>query len=279
MLAVVWGLEHFRLYLYGKTIKLLTDHQALEPLIRRNRSNKTYSARLTRWLDRLAHFTINVNHIAGKHLALTNYLRRNPTAPPQADEAYDEEYVINNIVLHYKFISKYSCLSNHVDQLQNGMDEGEHKTNDKPRSSDAREQTAIDCLKLTADTRIIQNLNNSQPKMDARRIDHLETIDSSQETTDLVRRWREIVKPGIYRMTGGKGKKYHEPKFLRSERKVIEERLQQIIDGRQQPDLRQRIGPQQRGGFQPQTRRTEQWTVDPFWDLDRPTPAQTSQQE
>ena len=48
LLAVVWGLEHFRLYIYGKTIKLLTDHQALEPLTKRNRSNRTYSARLTR---------------------------------------------------------------------------------------------------------------------------------------------------------------------------------------------------------------------------------------
>ena len=230
-------------------------------------------------MDRLAHFTINVNHIAGKHLALTDYLSKNPRAPPQADEAYDEECVINNIVPHYKFISKYGCHSNHVDQSQNGRDESEHNTNNKPRSSDAREQTAIDCLKLTADTRISQNLNNSQSKMDARAIDHLETIDSSQETTDLIRRWREVAKPGIYRMTGGKKKKYQEPKILRSERKVIEERLQQIIDGRQQPDLRQRIGPQQRGGFQPQTSRAEQWTVDPFWDLDQPTPAQLSQQE
>ena len=56
LLAVVWGLEHFRLHIYGSQIDLLTDHQALEPLIKRNRSNKTYSARLTRWLDRLAHF-------------------------------------------------------------------------------------------------------------------------------------------------------------------------------------------------------------------------------
>ena len=33
LLAVVWGLEHFRLYIYGKPIELLTDHQALEPLV------------------------------------------------------------------------------------------------------------------------------------------------------------------------------------------------------------------------------------------------------
>ena len=47
ILAVVWGLAHFRLYIYGKPIKLLTDHQAQEPLIKRNRHNGTNSARLT----------------------------------------------------------------------------------------------------------------------------------------------------------------------------------------------------------------------------------------
>ena len=31
LLVVVWGLEHFRLYIYG-TVKLFTDHQALESL-------------------------------------------------------------------------------------------------------------------------------------------------------------------------------------------------------------------------------------------------------
>ena len=51
--------------------ELLTDHQDLEPLIKRNRTNKPYSARLTRWLDRLAHFDINTKHITGTHLALT----------------------------------------------------------------------------------------------------------------------------------------------------------------------------------------------------------------
>ena len=51
ILAVVWGLEKFRFYLYGKKVHLYTDHQALEPLIKRNRCNKQYSARLTRWLE------------------------------------------------------------------------------------------------------------------------------------------------------------------------------------------------------------------------------------
>ena len=35
LLAVVWGLEKFRFYLYGKKVHRYTDHQALEPLIKR----------------------------------------------------------------------------------------------------------------------------------------------------------------------------------------------------------------------------------------------------
>ena len=113
--------------------------------------------------------------------------------------------------------------------------------------------------------------------MDIRTIDHIAATDSSAEITELIQRWKDIVEPGIYRLTGGKWKKYHEAKFLRHERKVIEERLQQIMRGREQDDLRQIIGPQQSGGFRPQTRRSEQWTVDPFWKLDRKTPAQQQQ--
>ena len=51
LLAVAWGLKHFRLYISGKPTELITDHQALELLIKRNRSNKTYSARLTGLID------------------------------------------------------------------------------------------------------------------------------------------------------------------------------------------------------------------------------------
>ena len=35
LLALVWGLEHFHLYINRKPNKLLTDHQALGPLIKR----------------------------------------------------------------------------------------------------------------------------------------------------------------------------------------------------------------------------------------------------
>ena len=209
-----------------------------------------------------------MSHIAGKHLALTDYLSRNPTAPPQTDDAYDEEYVINNILPHYKFISKRGCLSNQFDQSEGETDKSEHKANNKIRSNETREQTANNCVNNTALTRTKAKPPNSNSTMDVKTIDQIAATDPSVETAELVQRWKDIVKPDIYRLTGGKWKKYHEPKFLRSERKVIEERLQQIMRGREQDDLRQKIGQQHSGGFQLQTRMSKQWTVDPFWEVD-----------
>ena len=81
-LAVVWTSEKFRLYIYGKKLHFYTDHQALEPLIKRNRSNQ-YSARVTRWLDRLAHFDIAVQHIEGSKLNFTDYLSINQNREPR----------------------------------------------------------------------------------------------------------------------------------------------------------------------------------------------------
>ena len=72
LLAVVWGLEKFRFYLYGKVVHLYTKHHALEPLKKWNQAYWQNSARLTRWLDRLAHFDISTKHTPGNNLGLTH---------------------------------------------------------------------------------------------------------------------------------------------------------------------------------------------------------------
>ena len=66
--------------------------------------------------------------------------------------------------------------------------------------------------------------------MDGHTIDNLERTDPSAETRNFIARWRDIVKPGVQRMSGGRWKKYHEPRFLRNERKIIEEQLQVAIN-------------------------------------------------
>ena len=110
LLAVVWGLEKFRFYLYGKKVFLYTDHQALEPLIKRIRCNRQYSASLTRWLDRLAHFDIAIQHIAGSNLKFTDFVSRNPVENASNEEVYDEQYVIIILSEQADLNAKYGTL-------------------------------------------------------------------------------------------------------------------------------------------------------------------------
>ena len=63
---------------------MLTDHQALQPLLKRNRAHKQNSATLTRWLDILSHN--NVQYTAGKNIPLTDYLSRHPIVPTKLTE-------------------------------------------------------------------------------------------------------------------------------------------------------------------------------------------------
>ena len=97
ILAVVWGLERIRSHIYGKQIQLFPDHQALEPLLKRNEANEQYSARLTRWLDRLNHFDISLKHTAGKEIKFTDFISRNPTENSEPEKNCEEEFVINAI--------------------------------------------------------------------------------------------------------------------------------------------------------------------------------------
>ena len=92
LLAVVWGLESFRFHLYGKQIQLFSDHQALEPLLKRNKANKQYSARITRWLDRLNHFDISPKHTAAKGIKFTDFISRIPTENLEPEENYEEVF-------------------------------------------------------------------------------------------------------------------------------------------------------------------------------------------
>ena len=114
LLRALWGLEYFRYYVYGKRVNLLTDHQALQPLLKKNRAHKQYSARLTSWLDRLSHFDVNIQYTAGKNIPLTDYLSRHPIIPTEIAELEnktdgqneteaDEELVVNQIYGLFEF--------------------------------------------------------------------------------------------------------------------------------------------------------------------------------
>ena len=65
--------------------------------MKRNKTNKQYSARLTRWLDGLNHFDNSLKHIDGKEIKFTDFISRNPTEKPEPEENCEEEIVINAI--------------------------------------------------------------------------------------------------------------------------------------------------------------------------------------
>ena len=212
----------------------MTDHQALEPLIKGNRSNKTYSARLTRWLDRLAHFDVNIKHIAGKHLALTDYLSRNPKSKPEPIENYDEEDVINCIIPLLEFINNYGSITGkmNAEARTEQTEECEQKFNqsasskeNEPKSKAKKTNKRSSLLpQLNAvDQNTINSLQtNHETTIDIRRIEGIERNDPSKETLQLTNRWKELVKPGecrtsnrVWKSTTRQditGRKYNESK-------------------------------------------------------------------
>ena len=108
LLKALWELEYFRYFVYGKIVNLLTDHQEIQPLLKKNRAQKQYSARLKRWLDRLGHFDVNVQYTAGKNIPLADYSSCHPIVPTEITELEnkadglneteaEEEFVINQI--------------------------------------------------------------------------------------------------------------------------------------------------------------------------------------
>ena len=78
LLAIVWSVEYFRSYVYGVPFKIISDHKALSTILKGQKGNKTYSSRLTRWVDRLLPFDFEVIHGPGRTLGIADYLSRNP---------------------------------------------------------------------------------------------------------------------------------------------------------------------------------------------------------
>ena len=78
-MAVVWSIEHFKNYVYGVAFGIVSDHKALQSVLKSNKSNKTFSSRLTRWVDRLLSFEFSIVHTPGRTLGMADYLSRHPS--------------------------------------------------------------------------------------------------------------------------------------------------------------------------------------------------------
>ena len=165
LLAVVCEIEKFRLYLYGKKVHFYTDHQALKPLIKRNRSSKQYSARLTSWLDCLTHFDIAIQHIAGSNLKFTDYLSRNPVGEAMPEENYDEEYAINILAEQADLNLEYGQLIRDQSKCSKTITKREKKDYEKQiehKANQSQAKRAIENKKPRERNRTEQNTTSGQ---------------------------------------------------------------------------------------------------------------------
>ena len=105
LLGVVWSTEYFKNYLYGKHFTVITDHRALLSIMKENRSNKSYNSRLTRWVDRLLPFQIDIEYLPGAKMGLVDYISRNPSQKAKRVSAYDEEFIVAKLKLISKSIN------------------------------------------------------------------------------------------------------------------------------------------------------------------------------
>lgn len=88
-LAVVWAVKRLHKYLFGSKFHLVTDHKALEFIMRPDSSlSKCTSAMLQRWATSLASYDYTIQYRPGKEIPHADFLSRHCRhEPPETDES------------------------------------------------------------------------------------------------------------------------------------------------------------------------------------------------
>ena len=118
--GVVWFVEYFKYYLFGKSFTIITDHRALLSIMKEHRSNKSYNSRLTRWIGSLLPFDFNIEHIPGAKMGLVDYISRQQNQEAKVTNKYDMEFAVatttripDAIAAIYVNTTQQNCQSQH----------------------------------------------------------------------------------------------------------------------------------------------------------------------
>ncbi|GFU17372.1 retrovirus-related Pol polyprotein from transposon opus [Nephila pilipes] len=92
LMAVIYGLEHFNYYTYGRIVTVQTDHKPILSL-----SKKPYDAispRLQRMLLRFNKYNIQLEYVPGKNLVIAGALSRAQSTTDKFDEVLGQEATV-----------------------------------------------------------------------------------------------------------------------------------------------------------------------------------------
>jgi hypothetical protein len=94
LLAVVFGLEHFHYYVYGKTVQVESDHKPLEAILKKPLS--AAPPRLQRMLLRTMKYDISLSYKPGKEMTVADTLSRAPLTrqSPASDDWESQIHLI-----------------------------------------------------------------------------------------------------------------------------------------------------------------------------------------
>ena len=107
MLAVVFGLEHFYYYVYGRLVTVETDHKPLESIIQKPLS--AAPPRLQRMLLRAIKYNVNLVYKPGKEMHVSDALSRAPlpTQSPSSDDLEEQVLIINSLPVSEEKLAEF----------------------------------------------------------------------------------------------------------------------------------------------------------------------------
>jgi hypothetical protein len=95
LLAIVYALQRFRIYIYGRKVTLFTDNKALSFLHR----CVITSNRVARWMVQIQEYDVEIRHIRGVQNHLADILSRNPTG--MTDEQTRDLTRPDQVIVHH----------------------------------------------------------------------------------------------------------------------------------------------------------------------------------
>ena len=187
LLAVVWSIENFRNFVYGTDFEVTSDHKALASILKGNRSNKTFSYRLARWVDRLLPIQFTVVHAPGRTMRTANYLTRYPSENNnnihkiEAEETWNNWFTVNEITCN-KFVSE-----NQQKPIAETQPIAEHseKNNQSHSRKDMASENGMASESGMASTRGVTSANGLANKQIIKEIATIVNTAQSSETDDL----------------------------------------------------------------------------------------------